>query len=802
MSGIRVSVSPSQAAYFAGEPFSFTITFHNTAQPDAPQAPQRASSFSPGHHRAAHSISSAPLAKPPTSPGTPKTAYPAYNHSQGFPGNGSDPLRKGLVGQRHEGPRSAVEPAKQRAASKSLSVSVSPQDLLNRLATDPKIVTNGKVLPSPSSPRVSSPLRRDPLLPSSHPHARKHSLPNITSPALQSASSALAHQVPQTATASAFPLTLDPIREFLRSPLTPGLSSPTPSPVPPSAVNGRTPSDFPLKRTLAPPPPAPSETASPDVLLPAFKFGRSSSTTPQRVNGLGLPPPVTENGSALTTKRARATSSAFRPPGTELLLWAYAQLSGTFELDDQIVRKEAFAALQNELRQAPVVGGGRMEIGALPPTRAANGFFSSFFSTPATPTTSQVAPEDEKQLPTLESRQTMLVVDLSLAPGESKSYRYNSVIPPVLPPTFRGRAFRFSYTLVIGTCRVSSVPSEAKKQYSRVMKIPIRLYNNVTVGRTPSPYDLLWPVARRREKPAECVVEEVRGKLPVQLPRQSPVGKFKDSAAALEDFARQLLSVRDRHLAGLDVGLPGLGEDVAVGCKEAVEVVTRNPKKLSYDVTKDGRKVAVLTFVKSAYRLGETILGMLEFNQLGSGTRVLQLSVMLEAHETLPSNWLERADGAPAPGMRRVHAEHHEALVPCAARAAFALNIPSDAAPEFSLCTGRGAAGGVAWKIRICLLVAAGEGAHLVKDTVASSAWAASWIARASITPVAESSSKEMHTPLTPSWTTFLGSPFARTPEVGLGVSDVRLETVEAEVPVRVWPGNTAFKAADVVFDV
>lgn len=148
MSGIRVSVVPSQAAYFAGEHFSFTITFHNPALPDAPSGPQRSSSFSPGHHRAAHSISSAPLAKPPTSPGTPKTAYPSYGRQQDLNGNGAagDTLRKGLVGQRHEGPRSAVEPAKQRAASKSLSVSISPQDLLNRLATDPKVIANGKAL--------------------------------------------------------------------------------------------------------------------------------------------------------------------------------------------------------------------------------------------------------------------------------------------------------------------------------------------------------------------------------------------------------------------------------------------------------------------------------------------------------------------------------------------------------------------------------------------------------------------------------------------------------------------------------
>ena len=34
------------------------------------------------------------------------------------------------------------------------------------------------------------------------------------------------------------------------------------------------------------------------------------------------------------------------------------------------------------------------------------------------------------------------------------------------------------------------------------------------------------------------------------------------------------------------------------------------------------------------------------------------------------------------------------------------------------------------------------------------------------------------------------------------GWQDVKLEMVECEVPVRVFPGNTAFKALDVVFDV
>lgn len=47
---------------------------------------------------------------------------------------------------------------------------------------------------------------------------------------------------------------------------------------------------------------------------------------------------------------------------------------------------------------------------------------------------------------------------------------------------------------------------------------------------------------------------------------------------------------------------------------------------VSYDVNKDGVKVAVLTFTKSAYRLGETVVGVVELNERSSRARVLKVS--------------------------------------------------------------------------------------------------------------------------------------------------------------------------------
>jgi len=99
---------------------------------------------------------------------------------------------------------------------------------------------------------------------------------------------------------------------------------------------------------------------------------------------------------------------------------------------------------------------------------------------------------------------------------------YAIKLPDVLPPTYKGRALQFSYELVVGTCRAGTPISATRSpegtranSISRVMKVPIRVYNHVTgtlftsfvcvdvvssdiwvVDRSPRPYDMLWPVSR------------------------------------------------------------------------------------------------------------------------------------------------------------------------------------------------------------------------------------------------------------------------------------------------------------------
>ena len=194
---------------------------------------------------------------------------------------------------------------------------------------------------------------------------------------------------------------------------------------------------------------------------------------------------------------------------------------------------------------------------------------------------------------------------------------------------------------------------------------------------------------------------------------------------------------------------------------------------------------------------------------------------MLEAHESVP--W-------PGGPVRRVHAEHHSSLVSDMRRVAFALDIPSDASPAFEVSQGPNSrTGGLEWKVRLCLLVSVATGSGsakgkgravevrgLVRDGPAGE-WGMSWRASESLAPM----ERVRPPPLNPqplktssSWTAAIFNAFASATYHDADEEDdddeeddgewaeMRAETVECLVPIRIFAGNTAFRAMEVMFEV
>jgi hypothetical protein len=143
------------------------------------------------------------------------------------------------------------------------------------------------------------------------------------------------------------------------------------------------------------------------------------------------------------------------------------------------------------------------------------------------------------------------------------------------------------------------------------------------------------------------------------------------------------------------------------------------------------------------------------------------------------------------------------------------------------------ALGGLDWKVRLSLLVAvASESAvrgtggaytkHLVGDGPTGE-WGGAWRAPRGAAPLVQGDPADpADARPAQSWSSWAASllsgpddedgavngaeaPEDEDDEVGggdAGWRELRVERVECEVPIRVWPGNTAFKAMEVVFDV
>ena len=67
-------------------------------------------------------------------------------------------------------------------------------------------------------------------------------------------------------------------------------------------------------------------------------------------------------------------------------------------------------------------------------------------------------------------------------------------LPGDLPPSFRGKAINFNYTLMVGTNRSPNLSLGESKQSSRLIRIPVRIYNHVSITGVRPFYDLTNPI--------------------------------------------------------------------------------------------------------------------------------------------------------------------------------------------------------------------------------------------------------------------------------------------------------------------
>lgn len=176
---------------------------------------------------------------------------------------------------------------------------------------------------------------------------------------------------------------------------------------------------------------------------------------------------------------------------SQTLLMGYAQISASFTVDGSLINQSAF----EDVKRKGVVGGqgngaGIPSSGA--PARektSKGGFWGALRWNAIEESISGLLSNNEldglrdmrgvsssRSIPLLSTSQSLLFVDLRLAPGEERSYSFAFTLPSGLPASHKGKAIKISYNLVIGTQR-PSVPNEPQRVYK--INIPFRVFNGV-----------------------------------------------------------------------------------------------------------------------------------------------------------------------------------------------------------------------------------------------------------------------------------------------------------------------------------
>lgn len=314
---------------------------------------------------------------------------------------------------------------------------------------------------------------------------------------------------------------------------------------------------------------------------------------------------------------------------------------------------------------------------------------------------------NSRSIPLLSTPQSILFVDLRLAPGESRSYKYSFKLPRGLPPSHRGKAIKISYKLVVGTQR----PGGAKEQQVKSVEVPFRILGSVNshgelLGHDlMSPYILLRDQARVKhiKPPSSPILESPKA------PRENT--NPKPNASTLNDFLLYVDELLARPRQGSNRGLLSPTEasrsrrqsyiEEPSTAKEAIDMAILRSNTTSdsqqsanrFEIARSGRRVAVVMLARPAYRLGETITAAIDFTD--AEIPCYAIHAALETSEKVDSSIALRSVASILRATRKAYVTHSESTL-FARRVVFAPTIPASATPEF-------VTSGVSldWRIRI-----------------------------------------------------------------------------------------------------
>ncbi|GES77084.1 Rgp1-domain-containing protein [Rhizophagus clarus] len=375
------------------------------------------------------------------------------------------------------------------------------------------------------------------------------------------------------------------------------------------------------------------------------------------------------SSSRRSSTATRCSSSPSLSQKYETLLWGFVQIVGHFIIDNSLVKSIEFEPLKTKTMYRPASGsgaGGAVGGGTL-------GIFSSNTLSHSSLADLQER-ADSKSIPVFSTPPSILFCDLHLAPGELRTYTYETRLPNDLPPSHRGKAIRFLYYLIIGTHR------GGMNHQSNVVQMPFRVFNYVSDDGSRPIYDLMNPVVIYKDEAVITCKEETPKPKPTKK-RDNKKEEFLDYLEKLvQNSEYEISSIADENDDSKDSDTYVFVEKEENSVANTATILSKNMRKANFDICKNNQRVAQLCLLKTSYRLGDIVTGTINFNDAVIPS--YQVSITLESSEVVEPSIANRPPQQIARATRKIHGEHHEFCLN-AGRIGFSISIPTSSTPDF-----------------------------------------------------------------------------------------------------------------------
>ncbi|KAJ1498751.1 hypothetical protein HMI56_004802, partial [Coelomomyces lativittatus] len=222
------------------------------------------------------------------------------------------------------------------------------------------------------------------------------------------------------------------------------------------------------------------------------------------------------------------------------------------------------------------------------------------------------------EYPILINQPTLLFVDITLAPDQSREFIFHTLLPKSLPPTYRGKAVRFMYKVVV------QVQPSGKFSKPWVSTAPFRLFSTIDSEGSLIKFDVLQPI----------ILSESQGQVvDPALPRNPPTLKSPEEVLSL--LQRLDEDINDEK------ELTPSSKDWVVSFQNGmtlrqIQTCLLQATSPVFDLSQSGASIAKLQLSRSVFRLGECIQGIVDFR--ASKKKMVHVSVGLESLESTPEH--------------------------------------------------------------------------------------------------------------------------------------------------------------------